>query len=115
MIFFKDLLACEKKILMREKENGVHACKKLDFMEFYGGLNMEEELMRGMIRKLRGIMQFYVEKRDYFEMQKVKGEFMRMKGIKKEMDGFNEMVKGQRIREMGMEFGLNLIGKSIVI
>ena len=69
------------------------------------GVNMEENLIRGMIRKLRGIMQFYVEKRDYEEIGKVTGEFMRMKEIKRNMDGYAKILKGQMIKEMGKEFG----------
>lgn len=104
-----DLLANEKRILIREKEYGLKEERKWGMMEMTRGVNMEEDLMRGMIRKLRGIMQFYVEKRDYGEIEKVRGELMRMKEIKRNMEGYAKILKGQLIKEMGKEFGLDFI------
>ena len=100
-------MAHEKKNLIREKEYNLKEEKKWGMMEMTNGVNMEEDLIRGMIRKLRGIMQFYVEKRDYLEIGKVTVEFMRMKQIKKNMDGYSKILKGQMIKEIGKEFGLN--------
>lgn len=54
-------------------------------------------------------MQFYVEKRDYGEIEKVRGELMRMKEIKRNMEGYAKILKGQMIKEMGKEFGLDFI------
>lgn len=105
-------MASEKKILLREIElKGFKSVLKGKYDEIFErneGFTMEEALIRRMIRKVRQVMQFYIETRNLPEFEAFKAEYMRLKTIKSQMGGYGKALKGNIIRDFAKENGFIL-------
>lgn len=100
----------EIDLLAEEKSRGLEpGTAETQFAEGSEEAALEEAVARSMLRRTRRVLQFYIEKREFHEVEAARSEYLRLKAVRREMRAYGKALCSPLFASLAKEFGLAFV------